>query len=130
MSPKVEIPCRHFSPSGAACASAGEETPMLSPSAGAMAAAALPCKRCRRVIAKCRIPVCRPELGSPQYKARVRRITLLFPHDINMGTAPVRPNVPITTTRSAIGIGGSLATPPLPHHRTYGSVYGGSADYA
>ncbi len=22
---------------------------------------------------------------------------------------------------------GSLATPPLPHHRTYGSVYGGSA---
>jgi putative transposase len=25
-----------------------------------------------------------------------------------------------------IGIGGSLATPPLPHHRTYGSVYGGS----
>jgi hypothetical protein len=29
-----------------------------------------------------------------------------------------------------IGIGGSLATPPLPHHRTYGSVYGGSTDYA
>src|SRR5712664_793891 len=29
-----------------------------------------------------------------------------------------------------IGIGGSLTTPPLPHHRTYGSVYGGSADYA
>ena len=27
---------------------------------------------------------------------------------------------------SKIGIGGSLATPPLPHHRTYGSVYGGS----
>jgi cytosine deaminase len=25
-----------------------------------------------------------------------------------------------------IGIGGSLTTPPLPHHRTYGSVYGGS----
>src|SRR5437879_7617257 len=24
---------------------------------------------------------------------------------------------------------GSLATPPLPHHRTYGSVYGGSVDY-
>src|SRR5215212_9418796 len=30
----------------------------------------------------------------------------------------------------AIGIGGSLAAPPLPHHRTYGSVYGGSVDYA
>src|SRR5450756_2358234 len=24
---------------------------------------------------------------------------------------------------------GSLAAPPLPHHRTYGSVYGGSLDY-
>src|SRR5664280_2219461 len=29
-----------------------------------------------------------------------------------------------------IGIGGRLAAPPLPHHRTYGSVYGGSLDYA
>jgi hypothetical protein len=29
-----------------------------------------------------------------------------------------------------IGIGGSLAAPPLPHHRTYGSVYGGSGSYA
>jgi hypothetical protein len=27
-----------------------------------------------------------------------------------------------------IGIGGSLAAPPLPHHRTYGSVSGGSLD--
>ena len=26
-----------------------------------------------------------------------------------------------------IGIGGSLAAPPLPHHRTCGSAYGGSA---
>src|SRR3979490_808608 len=25
---------------------------------------------------------------------------------------------------------GSLAAPPLPHHRTYGSVYGGSRGYA
>ena len=33
-----------------------------------------------------------------------------------------------TTRRASIGIGGSLAAPPLPHHRTYGSVYGGSAD--
>src|ERR1700733_5231261 len=30
----------------------------------------------------------------------------------------------------AIGIGGSLAAPPLPHYRTYRSVYGGSLDYA
>src|ERR1700756_403754 len=29
-----------------------------------------------------------------------------------------------------IGIGGSLAAPPLSHLRTYGSVSGGSADYA
>jgi hypothetical protein len=34
---------------------------------------------------------------------------------------------PMTTNRP-IGIGGSLAAPPLPHHRTYGSVYGGSVD--
>ena len=29
----------------------------------------------------------------------------------------------------AIGIGGSLAAPPLPHHRTCGSASGGSAGY-
>src|ERR1700689_4350581 len=28
-----------------------------------------------------------------------------------------------------IGIGGRIAPPPLPHHRTYGSVYGGSISY-
>ena len=27
-----------------------------------------------------------------------------------------------------IGIGGSLAAPPLPHHRAYGSVHGGSTE--
>ena len=27
-----------------------------------------------------------------------------------------------------IGIGGSLAAPPLPHHRAYGFVHGGSTD--
>ena len=31
---------------------------------------------------------------------------------------------------SKIGIGGSLAAPPLPHHRAYGSVHGGSRSYA
>src|SRR6185369_4635827 len=108
MSPKVEIPCRHFSPSGAACASAGEETPMLSPSAGAMATAAVPCRRCRRVIAKCGNPVALREPASTQYKARVRQNTLLFPHVINMGTAPVRRNVPITTTRSPCANGQAL----------------------
>ena len=29
---------------------------------------------------------------------------------------------------ATIGIGGSLTTPPLPHHRAYGSVHGGSTD--
>jgi hypothetical protein len=29
---------------------------------------------------------------------------------------------------AAIGIGGRVAPPPLPHHRTCGSAYGGSAD--
>jgi hypothetical protein len=32
--------------------------------------------------------------------------------------------------RAQIGIGGSLAAAPLPHHRTYGSVSGGSVYYA
>jgi hypothetical protein len=31
---------------------------------------------------------------------------------------------------SKIGIGGSLTAPPLPHHRTCGSAYGGSAGWA
>ena len=35
-----------------------------------------------------------------------------------------------TKTGKRIGIGGRLTTPPLPHHRTYGSVYGGSVNYA
>ncbi|MGE5159118.1 MAG: hypothetical protein ACM3OF_13355, partial [Gemmatimonas sp.] len=35
-----------------------------------------------------------------------------------------------TTVVGRIGIGGSLAASPLPHHRTYGSVSGGSVDYA
>jgi hypothetical protein len=48
-----------------------------------------------------------------------------------------RPSVdPETSVRSPpecpsqIGIGGSLAAPPLPHHRAYGSVHGGSTAYA
>src|SRR5713226_1479095 len=36
----------------------------------------------------------------------------------------------VTYAGGLIGIGGSLAAPPLPHHRTYGSVYGGSRSYA
>src|SRR5262245_9827516 len=108
MSPKVESACRHFSPSGTACACASEETPGVSPSAGNSAAAAVPCRRCRRVIAKCGNPVALREPASTQYKARVRQNTLLFPHDSNMGTAPVRRNVPITTTRSPYTNGQAL----------------------
>ena len=33
----------------------------------------------------------------------------------------------ITNRKIWIGIGGSLSAPPLPHHRAYGSVHGGSA---
>ena len=35
-------------------------------------------------------------------------------------------NEAMESLQKAIGIGGSLSAPPLPHHRTYGSVYGGS----
>ena len=33
-----------------------------------------------------------------------------------------RPVQPSTVLALSIGIGGHLATPPLPHHRAYGSV--------
>jgi hypothetical protein len=48
--------------------------------------------------------------------------TFTFP-DFDAGNHQVR-------SPPTIGIGGSLAAPPLPHHRTYGSVYGGSRSCA
>ena len=36
--------------------------------------------------------------------------------------------IPLRVGLWSIGIGGSLAAPPLPHHRAYGSVHGGSTD--
>ena len=33
----------------------------------------------------------------------------------------------LASVSSGIGIGGTVARPPLPHHRTCGSAYGGSA---
>src|SRR6266849_6735594 len=42
--------------------------------------------------------------------------------------APGRGGLVLRDATQSIGIGESLAAPPLPHHRTYGSVYGGSAD--
>src|SRR5882724_13295657 len=44
-----------------------------------------------------------------------------------MNSWPTRKTI---SGRARIGIGGRIAPPPLPHHRTYGSVYGGSIGYA
>src|SRR6476620_11161418 len=41
-----------------------------------------------------------PKLLRTHYKARVRRIMLLFPHDKSPGTGSLRRNVPITSPRS------------------------------
>src|SRR5258708_39255045 len=43
-----------------------------------------------------------------QYKARVRQITLLFPHDNSLEPGPLRRNVPITTTQSRYGNGQAM----------------------
>jgi hypothetical protein len=50
---------------------------------------------------------------------------------VRMSTASGLPHL-LTTGLEVpkIGIGGSLSAPPLPHHRTYGSVYGGSRSCA
>src|SRR5262245_32920747 len=37
------------------------------------------------------------ELVRTQYKASIRRITLLFPHDSSLGAAPLRRIAPVTT---------------------------------
>src|SRR4029077_12887845 len=48
---------------------------------------------------------------------------------------PIREATELRTSREIrkvpmIGIGGSLSAPPLPHHRAYGSVHGGSRSCA
>ena len=43
-------------------------------------------------------------------------------HRSNQPQCPVGAAPPSLTFRKAIGIGGHLAMPPLPHHRAYGSV--------
>ena len=84
--------------------------------------------------------------GRPRYPVFVHRAASLLhasfrPH---LAVTPLRfanPSPPsgwvkdlhlqaVDHARHTIGIGGSLTTPPLPHHRTYGSVSGGSLDYA
>ena len=56
--------------------------------------------------------------------ARARRRTHFacpLPPGSFFGPQPLLPS-------AEIGIGGSLTAPPLPHHRAYGSVHGGSTD--
>src|SRR5215471_4655363 len=78
-------------------------------------------ERCRRVhvagggwIGRCR---CCAGFWTPA-KKRLRTLT------------DRRPKTSTTHKVAAIGIGGSLAAPPLPHHRAYGSVHGGSRSCA
>jgi hypothetical protein len=47
-----------------------------------------------------------------------------------MGRSHAQCKARFAAIEERIGIGGNLAVPPLPHHRTYGSVYGGSSDYS
>src|SRR6266581_1556515 len=62
--------------------------------------------------------------GSETGNSSRQSIPVITADRIGRRPQPIRSHLRATT----IGIGGSLATPPLPHHRTYGSVYGGSPD--
>src|SRR5277367_231870 len=87
MSPNSDSACRQ---GGSDCAFAGPTADMsvTPPSAGAMAAKAVPCRRFRRVIAKGTILMLRGlEAIGTQYKATVRQIVLLFPHDTSPDAA-------------------------------------------
>ena len=63
-------------------------------------------------------------------KLRAAQIGMVFQHMALFPHRTVRDNVafPLQVQGQPIGIGGSLAAPPLPHHRAYGSVHGGSTD--
>jgi len=54
------------------------------------------------------------------WETRVGRIELAIPK--------LRPSPSADGVACGIGIGGGLAAAPLPHHRAYGSVHGGSLD--
>src|SRR5882724_4060489 len=81
-----------------------------------------------RVLAACDMPAERRRATALD---RTHHLQLLEAHMPAVGLAPGR-TVIAENVRDfqswSIGIGGSLTTPPLPHHRTYGSVYGGSID--
>src|ERR1700716_160900 len=66
----------------------------------------------------------RSEVGQSRPNWAVRAMSGLPPIATGLRTSRIGCFVP------KIGIGGSHAAPPLPHHRTYGSVYGGSRSYA
>src|SRR5689334_21367717 len=75
--------------------------PAALPSAGASAAKAPLCRRCRLLMAKSKRPL-EAGMGNVSwrhYTARDRPITLLFPHDKPLKGVSVRRNVPITTPR-------------------------------
>src|SRR6266568_4185247 len=62
--------------------------------------------------------------GSETGNSSRQSIPVITADRIGRRPQPIRSHLRATT----IGIGGRLATPHLPHHRTYGSVYGGSPD--
>ena len=82
--------------------------------------------------------------GQASYPVLVHRVAALLHASFRprLATTPLRfanPSPPsgwiedlhlqaVDHARHTIGIGGSLAAPPLPHHRAYGSVHGGSTD--
>src|SRR5467141_2928605 len=83
-----------------------------------------------RVLAACDMPA---ERRGATALDRTHHLQLLEAHMPAVGLAPGRTVIAenVRDLQSwSIGIGGSLTTPPLPHHRTYGSVYGGSIDQA
>ena len=67
--------------------------------------------------------VCSTLLSDPPSPERPCASLSLHLHQVVKGTFTPE----LSNMLGTIGIGGSLAAPPLPHHRTCGSAYGGSA---
>jgi hypothetical protein len=70
--------------------------------------------------------VCSTLLSDPPSPERPCASLLLHLHQVVEGTFTPE----LSNMLGTIGIGGSLAAPPLPHHRTCGSAYGGSVTWA
>src|SRR5712672_4379709 len=99
MSPNSDSACRQAGSLASAFAVSSAGTEAVIPSAGAHAAAAAPCRRCRRVIVNAEFLFSDSGPVRTHYKARIRPIKLLFPHLASLSMALVRRNVPITRTR-------------------------------